>query len=86
MTKKEQLEELKERLFLLDMKDRWDEEDRKYYDEKSNTYVCKENEKFIDLTKLNSDLNVEANIDVKNIVAIDANGNRWHIGGVKNDN
>lgn len=33
MTKKEQLEELKERLFLLDMKDRWDEEDRKYYDE-----------------------------------------------------
>lgn len=33
MTKKEQLEELKERLFLLDMKDRWDAEDRKYYDE-----------------------------------------------------
>ena len=62
------------------------EEIQKYYDEESNTYVFKENEKFIDLTKLNSDLNVEANIDVKNIVAIDANGNRWHIGGVKNDN
>ena len=55
----------------------------KYYDEESNTYVFKENEKFIDLTELNSDLNVEANIDVKNIVAIDANGNRWHIGGVR---
>ena len=59
------------------------EEIQKYYDEESNTYVFKENEKFIDLTKLNSDLNVEANIDVKNIVAIDANGNRWHIGGVR---
>ena len=55
----------------------------KYHDKNTNTYVFKENEKFIDLTKLNSDLNVEANIDVKNIVAIDANGNRWHIGGIR---
>ena len=55
----------------------------KYYDKKTNTYIFTEDEEYIDLTKLNSDLNVEANIDVKNIVAIDANGNRWHIGGVR---
>lgn len=55
----------------------------KYYDKDTVTYVSKEDEEYIDL-KL--DLNAEANIDAKNIVAIDANGNRWHIGGVKNDN
>ena len=59
---------------------------KKCYDKDTITYVSKEDEEYIDLTKLNSDLNVEANIDAKNIVAIDANGNRWHIGGVKNDN
>ena len=62
------------------------EEIEKYYDKKTNTYTFTEDEEYINLTKLNSDLNVEANIeniDVKNIVAIDANGNRWHIGGVR---
>ena len=56
------------------------DEIEKYYDEKTNTYIFTEDEEYIDL-KL--DLNAEANIDVKNIVAIDANGNRWHIGGVR---
>ena len=56
---------------------------KKCYDKDTVTYVSKEDEEYIDL-KL--DLNAEANIDAKNIVAIDANGNRWHIGGVKNDN
>ena len=56
------------------------DEIEKYYDEKTNTYTFAEDEEYIDL-KL--DLNVETNIDVKNIVAIDANGNRWHIGGVR---
>ena len=59
------------------------EEIEKYYGKKTNTYTFTEDEEYIDL-KL--DLNAEANIDAKNIVAIDANGNRWHIGGVKNDN
>ena len=56
---------------------------KKCYDKDTVTYVSKEDEEYIDL-KL--DLNAETNIDAKNIVAIDANGNRWHIGGVKNDN
>lgn len=76
MTKKEQLEELKERLFLLEMKDRWDAEDRKYYDE-----LIEKINKLKEV--LNFDLDVKANIDARNIVAIDVNGNRWHIGGVR---
>lgn len=59
------------------------EEIQKYYDEKTNTYVFPEDEEYIDLIKLKSDLNIESNIDNKNIVAIDINGNRWHIGGVR---
>ena len=61
------------------------EEIEKYYDKKTNTYVFTEDEEYLDLIKLKSDLNVEANIDAKNIVAIDVNGNRWHIRGVRND-
>ena len=63
------------------------EEIKKYYDKKTNTYIFKENNEYIeenneyiDSVVFNFDLNVEANI-----VAIDANGNRWHIGGVRND-
>lgn len=61
------------------------EEIQKYYDKESNTYVFGENDEYIDTVVFNFDLNVKANIDDKNIVAIDVNGNRWHIGGVRND-
>ena len=58
------------------------EEIQKYYDEESNTYVFKENEKFIDLIKLNFDLNVEANIRARDINAHNIyarNINAWDI-------
>ena len=47
------------------------EEIQKYYDEKSNTYVFKENGEYIDLIKLKFDLNVESNIDARDIEAHD---------------
>ena len=34
----------------------------KYYDEKTNTYVCKEGEDYIELVIFNFDLNIQANI------------------------
>ena len=47
---------------------------QKYYDEKTNTYVFKENGKYIDLVVFNFDLNIKANIiawdiNAKNISA-----------------
>ena len=45
------------------------EEIQKYYDEKSNTYIFKENGVYIDLVVFNFDLDVKANIDAKNIDA-----------------
>lgn len=53
------------------------EEIEKYYDEKSNTYVFKENSEYIDLVKFNFDLNVQASIDCWNINA--NNINVWNI-------
>ena len=47
------------------------EEIEKYYDEKSNTYIFKENGWYIDLVVFNFDLNIQANIDAKNINAFD---------------
>ena len=43
------------------------EEIQKYYEEKSNTYVFKENDEYIDLVVLNFDLDVRANIEAKDI-------------------
>ena len=46
---------------------------QKYYDEKSHTYIFKENGEYIDLVVFNFDLNVNANIEALNISAIDIN-------------
>lgn len=45
------------------------DEIEEYYDEKSNTYIFKEDGKYVDLVVFNFDLNIQANIDVKNIDA-----------------
>lgn len=42
----------------------------KYYDEKSNTYIFKEDGYYIDLIVFNSNLNIQANIDAKDINAL----------------
>lgn len=52
------------------------EEIQKYYDEKSNTYIFKENGVYIDLVVFNFDLNTSANIeagciDGMNLCAVD---------------
>ena len=49
------------------------EEIEKYYDEKSNTYIFKEDGKYIDLVVFNFDLDVEANIDAGCIEALNIN-------------
>ena len=49
------------------------EEIKKYYDEKSNTYIFKENDEMIDLVKFKFDLDVEANIDAGCIEALNIN-------------
>lgn len=45
------------------------EEIQKYYDEKTNTYIFKENEEYIDLIKFNFDLNIPSNIEARDIIA-----------------
>ena len=47
------------------------EEIQKYYDEETNTYIFKEDGEHIDLVIFNFDLNVDANIEVYNIIACD---------------
>ena len=47
------------------------QEIEKYYDEKTNTYVFKENDRYIDLVVFSFDLNIKANIDAKDINACD---------------
>lgn len=49
------------------------DEIQKYYDEKSNTYIFKENGSYIDLVVFNFDLDVEANIDAGCIDALNIN-------------
>lgn len=46
------------------------EEIEKYYDEKSNTYIFKEDGKYIDLVVFNFDLDTSANIDAECIDAL----------------
>lgn len=58
------------------------DEIQKYYDEKSNTYIFKENGAYIDLVVLNFDLDVEANIDAGCIEALNINAiniKAWNI-------
>ena len=43
----------------------------KYYDEKSNTYIFKEDDEYIDIVVFDFDLDVKANIDAKDIKAWD---------------
>ena len=45
------------------------EEIQKYYDEKTNTYVFKEDDKYIDLVLFNFDLKINSNISASNINA-----------------
>lgn len=50
---------------------KWIDEIEKYYDEKSNTYVFKEGDKYIDLVIINFELYVDANIDACNLEVMD---------------
>ena len=43
---------------------------QKYYDKKSNTYIFIEDDEMIDVVVFNFDLDVEANIDAKDIDAL----------------
>lgn len=43
------------------------EEIKKYYDKKTNTYIFKEDDEYIDLIKFNFDLSITSNIKCKNI-------------------
>ena len=47
------------------------EEIQKYYDEETNTYIFKEDRKYFDTVEFNFNLNVDANIEVYNIIACD---------------
>ena len=47
------------------------EEIQKYYDEETNTYIFKEDGKYFDTVEFNFNLNVDANIEVCNIIACD---------------
>ena len=53
------------------------EEIQKYYDEKANTYIFKEDDEYIDLVIFNFDLDIKANIDACDINARDINA--WNI-------
>ena len=56
------------------------EEIKKYYNIKTNTYVFKENEKYINLVIFNFNLDVEANIDARDILA--HNISAWNIAAI----
>ena len=49
------------------------DEIQKYYDYKTNTYVFKEDNEYIDLVVFNFDLHINANINAFNIKAYDIN-------------
>ena len=62
------------------------EEIQKYYDKKSNTYVFKENDEYIDLVIFNFDLNVIANIIAKYINANDIKAHNINVWDIKAHN
>ena len=49
------------------------EEIQKYYDKKTNTYIFKEDNKYIDIVMINYDLEIESNSEAYNISAVDIN-------------
>ena len=69
---------------------------QKYYDEKTSTYVFKENDNYIDLIMFNFDLNIDAHIDasdinardikVWNIEALDINARNIHANNIDANN
>ena len=61
------------------------EEIKKYYDKNTNTYVFRENDRYIDLVKFNFDLDVNANIDARDIIAYDINCYKIDAGDIKVD-
>ena len=54
------------------------EEIQKYYDEKTNTYIFKENGEYIDLVIFDFNLDVEANIGACDIDALDIKAHNIH--------
>lgn len=55
---------------------------KKYYDRKTNTYVFKEDNKYIDLVVFNFDLNIKSNIYAQQLEARNINAcniNAWDI-------
>ena len=48
---------------------------QEYYDEKSNTYIFKENDKYIDLIVFKFNLHIDANIDAASVRAYDIHAN-----------
>ena len=61
------------------------EEIQKYYDEITDTYVFRENDRYIDLVKFNFDLNVNANIDAHDIIAWSINTHDIYANDIKAD-
>lgn len=59
---------------------------QKYYDEKSNTYLFKEKDDYIDLVVFNFNLDVKANIDAINIKARVINANDINATNIIADN
>lgn len=51
------------------------EEIQKYYDKSTNTYVFEENGSYIDLVVFNFNLNIDANIDACDIIALNITAN-----------
>ena len=62
------------------------EEIEKYYDKKTNAYIFKENEKFIDKIVLNFDLKVESDIKACNIDALNIHVWNIYAEDIKSDN
>ena len=58
------------------------EEIEKYYDEKANTYIFKEDDEYIDLVIFNFDLDIKANIDACDINARNINACNINAGNI----
>ena len=62
------------------------DEIQKYYDVRTNAYIFKENEKFIDKIVLNFDLKVESDIKARNIDALNIHVWNIYAEDIKSDN
>lgn len=56
---------------------------QKYYDEKSNTYIFKENDNYIDLIVFKFNLHVDANIDAADVRAYDIHANNIDVADIR---